>query len=184
MLDSTYVTEALKNQIDSFGHITIQAGTPVNAVAAVGRITLTGLPSVNNTFAINDKTITWVAASANENEVTIGDTAEHSIDNAVTIVNANSVLSPVCVAVKSGTDKLQITWSTKGVIGNAKHFVKSMANSSIDGSGFLGGTTAGVDGTVGSLNEIKADTGYVYFAIAANTIAGTNWRRISLGSAY
>lgn len=42
----------------------------------------------------------------------------------------------------------------------------------------------GVDGTVGKANEVLADASYLYHAIAANTVADANWRRISLGTAY
>lgn len=42
----------------------------------------------------------------------------------------------------------------------------------------------GVDGTVGTAFKIAVDTSYLYIAIAANTIADANWRRISLGSAF
>lgn len=42
----------------------------------------------------------------------------------------------------------------------------------------------GVDGTVGAKGDVKEDTSYLYVAIAANTIADANWRRIALGSAY
>lgn len=43
---------------------------------------------------------------------------------------------------------------------------------------------SGIDGTVGIINEILGNTSYLYFAIAANTVADANWRRITLGSAY
>ena len=46
-------------------------------------------------------------------------------------------------------------------------------------------TSAGaVNGTVGVANETCADGSYIYHAIAANTIADANWRRVTLGTAY
>ena len=42
----------------------------------------------------------------------------------------------------------------------------------------------GVDGTVGAVNELKADASFLYHCIAANTVAGANWRRVSLGTVY
>ena len=45
-------------------------------------------------------------------------------------------------------------------------------------------TASGVDGTEGKKQETYLDNSYLYVAIADNTIADKNWRRISLGSVY
>jgi len=42
----------------------------------------------------------------------------------------------------------------------------------------------GVDGTVADAGAVLYDATYLYVAIAAQTIAGANWRRIALGSVF
>jgi len=42
----------------------------------------------------------------------------------------------------------------------------------------------GVDGTVAVEGDVYRDNEYLYVAIADNTVADTNWRRIALGEAY
>jgi hypothetical protein len=44
--------------------------------------------------------------------------------------------------------------------------------------------TNGSDGTVGAQWQTYVDATYLYVCIAENTVTGTNWRRIALGSAY
>jgi len=44
--------------------------------------------------------------------------------------------------------------------------------------------TGCVDGTVADARTLYADETYFYIAIAANTVADTNWRRLTLGAAY
>ena len=43
-------------------------------------------------------------------------------------------------------------------------------------------TASGVNGTEGEKSDSYLDASYVYFAVADNTIAGKNWRRITLGT--
>jgi hypothetical protein len=58
-----------------------------------------------------------------------------------------------------------------------------------DGSGVVTAMEAthldgGVDGTVALEGDMYRDASYLYVAVADNTVADGNWRRISLGSAY
>ena len=130
----------------------------VAAISAAGTITLTGQPSAGNTFKINNTTMTWAAAAANESEITIGGSAELSIDAAVTAINIHTVLSLVCTAVKVSTDQLKITWDATGVIGNAIVFTEAMANATVNGNGFLGGTTLGKEASVNTHTKIMEIT--------------------------
>jgi hypothetical protein len=85
-------------------------------------------------------------------------------------------------AADGGGDDIAITNDVKGVVGNSVSIAEDMANGA-----FAGGATelsGGVDGTVGTERQVYADTSYIYMAVAANTIADANWRRVSLGSAY
>ena len=63
---------------------------------------------------------------------------------------------------------------------------ESIATTDTIGNGAWAGATLdnGVDGTVGLAKQILADASFLYMAIAANTVADANWRKIDLGSVY
>ena len=163
------------------GGISIPESTPVNAVAAQGTITMSGIATANETFVISTQTFTWKAARSGAGEVTIGANAPAAVTNIVTAITAD--LATV-TAVDGAGDTVVVTAVTKGTSGNAIVFTEASTNMAVNGTGTLGATTAGVDGTVGSVNEVRFDGTYLYHAVAANTISGANWRRIALGSAY
>jgi hypothetical protein len=87
-------------------------------------------------------------------------------------------------AIVNGTDgtndTVDVVAKVKGVAANSYATVDYSANGSF-GAGYLAG---GVDGTVGSENDMYRDASYLYIAVADNTITDNNWRRIALGSAY
>lgn len=126
------------------------------------------------------------------NDVLIEATTEGSIDNLVLAITAGAgegtkygtgtVVNPLATAVKASPSTMTATNKIKGVIGNSTAIAESLA----DGSWAAGATalSGGIDGTVGVANETCADGSYLYHCIAANSTAGTNWRRIDLGSAY
>jgi len=155
--------------------------TPVNAVASQGVITMSGVATANETFVVDTQTFTWKASRTVAGEVTIGANAPAAVTNIVTAITAD--LATV-TAVDSTGDTVLVTAATKGVAGDLIVFTENSTNMAVDGAGTLGATTAGVDGTVGVANEVSADASYLYHAIATNTIADANWRRIDLGSAY
>lgn len=155
--------------------------TPVNAVASQGTITMTNVAVADETFVIDTQTFTWKAARTGTGEVTIGANAAAAVTNIVTAITAD--LTTV-TAVDGAGDTVVVTAATKGVAGDAIVFTENSSNMTVDGSGTLGTTTAGVDGTVGTVNQVAQDASYLYVCIAVNTIADTNWRRVSLGSAY
>ncbi len=126
------------------------------------------------------------------NDVLIGGNIEGSIDNLVLAITdggvegtnygTGTVTNPLATAVKASAATMTATNKVKGEIGNATAIAETLA----DGSWAAAATflTGGVDGTVGLANELCADGSYIYHAIAANTIADANWRRVALGSAY
>lgn len=113
-----------------------------SSIAAVGDLTLSGLPVADETFAIDSTTFTWKAAAGGDTEITIASTAQACIDNAVTVVNAK--LS-TCVVARVRDDILRVTWGTLGTAGNAITFTEAMTNASANGSGTLGGTQLGAE---------------------------------------
>jgi len=126
------------------------------------------------------------------NDVLIGNDAEAAIDNLVLAITAGAgagtnygtgtVVNPLATAVKATSATMTCTNKVKGVIGNSTVIGKSGTNLAWAGSAEL--LSGGVNGTVGVANETCADASYIYHCIEQNSITGTNWRRISLGSAY
>lgn len=155
--------------------------TPVNAVASQGTITMSGIAVADETFVVGAQTFTWKAARGVTGEVTIGADAPAAVINIVTAITAD--LTTV-TAVDGAGDTVVITAATKGVVGNSIVLTEASTNMAADGTGTLGATTAGVDGTVGIANEIAQNTSYLYICLTTNTIADNNWRRISAGSVY
>lgn len=86
------------------------------------------------------------------------------------------------VTATTNTNTTQVVeYITAGVIGNG-----AVATTETLSAGSWGDTTlaGGVDGTVGDKGQQYIGTSYIYTAIADNTIADKNWRRVALGSAY
>ena len=161
------------------GAIQIPEGTPVNAVAAVGTITMSGIATANETFVVSTQTFTWKAARTGVGEVTIGADAPAAVTNIVTAITAD--LATVTATDGVG-DTVVVTAVTKGVSGNSIIFTEASTNMAVNGTGTLGATTAGVDGTIGAVNELRADTTYLYHCIVANTITDANWRRVAIAA--
>jgi len=126
------------------------------------------------------------------NDVLIGASAELSIDNLVLAITAGAgagtnyglgtVTNPLATAVKKDPATMTCTNKIKGLIGNSTAIAETGTQTSWAGAAvFLSG---GVDGTVGIANETCADASYIYHAVATQTTADTNWRRVTLGTAY
>jgi hypothetical protein len=151
-------------------------------------------------FTVNDATITALAGGVAGDAIATTETfaapgnifgagtlsggADCSATNAVTaLVAAITASDTEGVGAEDGAgDTVVLTADVAGVSGNSITISETMTNGA-----FAGGATTlsgGVDGTVGTLNQRMMDTSYEYRCIAANTISGKNWRRISLGSAY
>ncbi|MBU2098212.1 MAG: hypothetical protein KKD00_05595, partial [Gammaproteobacteria bacterium] len=125
-------------------------------------------------------------------DVLIGGTASITIDNLIAAINDSGVegtnygtgttpQGDVTAAVGGG-DTMGVTAVVKGVAGNAIDKAEDNTNMDWDGTGAY--LTGGIDGTVGIANETCVDATYLYHAVAANTIADTNWRRVALGSTF
>lgn len=161
--------------------VVIPDKTPVNAVASQGTITMAGIAIADETFVVGAQTFTWKAARGITGEVTIGADAPAAVTNIVIAITAD--LATV-TAVDGVGDTVVITAATKGVAGDAIILTENSTNMTVDGTGTLGATIAGVDGTVGVADEIAQDASYLYVCLTTNTIADTNWRRVSVGAVY
>jgi len=168
----------------------ITAQTPVNAVAASGTLTTdeTG-PADGENVIIGSVTYVFKTAlttPAVPNEVLIGISAAVALDNLKSAINATAgagtvygtgtVIHPV-VSATTNTDTTQLVVAkTAGV--NAAVTTTTAVHLSW-GAGTLAG---GVDGTVGYIKQLMIDSSYLYVAIAANTIADANWRKVTLSA--
>lgn len=169
--------------------------------------------AINGTDGVNDaNTLAWAADFAtNASVITaiIGGTSGNSIATTETFTAGTNVFDAATLgttqagvdatnaegatAIEAAIDAesalftasknvgvVTVTYATKGVIGNDVATTETMANGAFGAAV----TSGGVNGTVGEQWETYSDSSYLYYAIADNTIADANWRRIALGSAY
>lgn len=159
----------------------VAAGTPVNAVASTLTTALTG--------ANNDLVFTAATKGVVGDEITIEyvDPGEETETEAVSVDG-----TAISVTLRSVSSVLSTATEVKTAIdGDATaHALVTVANAGgNDGTGVVTAMSAtplasGVDGTVGEAGALLCDASYLYVCKAANTTAGQNWRRVSLGSAF
>ena len=155
--------------------------TPVNGVAASGVVTFTGTPVADEHLVIGTQTFHFVAARAGAGsfEITISANNTTQADNMKAAVNAD--VSNVTVDNIAGV--ATVTAAVKGTSGNLIVLSTNATGTAVS-SVTAGKLDGGINGTVGVANETCTDATYLYHAIAANTIADSNWRRVALGTAY
>lgn len=110
----------------------VGVGCRVNIVTAGGL----------ETFTIDNRIFTWKASRGGAGEVAIGASASEAVTNIVTAITAD--LSTV-VGEDSTGDTVKVTALTPGVYGNSLAFTESSTNMAMNGGGYLGGTTPGVE---------------------------------------
>lgn len=161
--------------------------TPVNAVLATpGQLTIAVQPIAGDTMTIGTKVYTFVANGTESDDGDISVKTDLATAKAAIIaaINGTDSINDPHPAISAGTftvNNLPINALAKGVSGN----VATTETFDDVGNVFSAAAmTGGVDGTVGRKNSFASDASYLYVAIAENTVADTNWRRISLGSAY
>lgn len=129
-------------------------------------------------------TETFTAGTNVFSAATLGSGDDCSASEAVTaLVAAITALDTQGVGAADGTgDTIDLTADTAGEAGNDISLATTMTNGSFtDDAEALAG---GVNGTVGSIHKVMVDSSYLYVCVAENTVAGKNWRRISVGTAY
>lgn len=114
------------------GEITVEIESAADLDHATGTITCTGVPTANDTVTIGGKALTWKAAAANENEVTIGADAGESGDNLAAAINANSVLEGLVSATSDAAGVVTITSVVPGRIGNLITTAESGTNTTAE----------------------------------------------------
>jgi hypothetical protein len=98
----------------------------------------------------------------------------------IAAIAANDTQGVSATAIDATTNVL-LKSDVAGIIGNDISVESTMENGALDGATELSG---GVDGTIAVGTKFMVDATYLYVALAGNTTAGANWRRVSLGSAY
>ncbi len=161
-------------------------------VAAQGTLTIAEPVTATDDFTLNETTFTFVAAltQGTENEILIGanEAATKLALNAAFVDRDNGgVLHSVSdatytaigmTAIDFATDDMVFTANTKGTAGDALVFLEvtlTHGSNVLDGSGTLGGTTAGVAqaGTVSAL-DFPEDSGPLLTATEDVEILVTN----------
>lgn len=173
--------------------VCVLLATPVNAVAATGSIGTDGTnPANNNTLTIGSTVYTFkTGLTPVDGEVLIGAAADDTAVNLAHAINATggtpgtdyqvaAAHPTVSASTSISSNRFTVTALAKGIAGNVA-LAKVGTHVSINAKTALEG---GINGTVGSAWTMAADTAYLYMAIADNTVADTNWRRVALGSAY
>lgn len=98
----------------SFSNGTALSGAlPVANSATTATVTLAAVATANDTLVIGPVTLTWVASSANENQVTIGANTTVASTNLAAIINAHSILKNyVTASPATNVTTITTTYST------------------------------------------------------------------------
>ena len=171
--------------------------TPVNAVAATGKLLSSGTEVIDGKIVTIGNTIYTFKTNLSTDpavpyEVFIGISAAAQMTNLTAAIMATSeagtaygtgtVAHPTVTAAIADADDIDLTAKTKGVAGN---LIATTDDSDELSWGSEDGTLVdGIDGTVGVANETCADGSYIYHTLVANGISGNSWRRIELGTLY
>jgi hypothetical protein len=191
VFDGTTALEGVSVQADGTSiPVAFTTSAPVNAVASQGTLTMDTQPTAGDTMTIGTTVYTFMAdgTADEEGEIDVGADLADAKTLVIAAINGTDGNNTAHALVSAGTwtgDDLPLTAKTKGTAGDAIATTENFtAGTNVFDATTLGTTTAGVDGTVGAKGQAYVDSSYLYFAVAANTIADANWRRITLGSAY
>ena len=170
--------------------ISFVTSAPVNAVASQGTLTVDTQPTVGDTMTIGSSVYTFTTdgtASA-EGEIDVGaDLADAKtlIPAAINGTDGNNTANASVTAGAFSGDDCVLTAITKGTAGDLIVTTETFdEGTNVFDAGTLGTTTAGVDSTTAVKGQMFVDASYLYVSIAASTVSTTNWRRVTLGSAY
>jgi hypothetical protein len=191
----------------AISNLKVETGTPVNAVAASQTLTLTGaiVPGVHaesvitsDTTNVSDAETVTIGSTvyrfkdtlAQAFDVKIGASAAATLDNLKAAINASgtpgteyftgTTAHPTVNATTNTNTEQTVVADTAGTAGNSLATTETLTNGAWGAATLAGG----INGTVGGAKKLLADSSYLYIAIAANTVADANWRRMSLGSAF
>ena len=171
--------------------------TPVNAVAASGKLVSTGTAVSDGEKVTIGATVytfktTLSTTPAVPYEVLIGVSAAAQMTNLTAAIMATSgagttygtgtAIHPTVSGAVADTDDIDLTAKIRGVAGNLIATTDDSAELSWGSEDVT--LVDGIDGTVGVANETCADGSYIYHTPVANGISGNSWRQIALGDLY
>lgn len=161
-------------------HTSVTCGAfAANAAVLTAIVGGTAGDSIATTETFTAGTNVFDAATLGTTTAGVDCTAANAVTALVASITANDTQG-VGGADGAG-DTVVLTADTKGTSGNSIAISEAMANGAVDAA-TLGTTTAGVDGTVAVENTLMRDASYLYVCVADNTVADTNWTRVSLSS--
>lgn len=191
ILDGTTAVEGLSVQDNKpTNPISFTTSAPVNAVASQGTLTLAVQPTVGDTMTVGATTYTFTTdGTADEaGEIDVGADLADAKALVIAAINGTDGNNTANATVSAGSftgDDLPLTAKTKGTAGDLIVTTETFDSASnLFDDVTLGTTTAGVDSTTAVKGQMFVDASYLYCSIAASTVSTTNWRRVTLGSAY
>jgi hypothetical protein len=162
--------------------------TPVNAVASEGLVTWIDGATQGEIVTIGADVyeIDIDAAGTTGGNFAIvlttgGGTSKEVVGTALTAsVVSNDTQGVAAVDESDGT--VTLSADVAGVAGDLIILSEVGDHVVVDGTGTLGATTAGVDGTVGAKGQIEWDATNIYLCTLANTIADAYWVQATLAT--
>ena len=160
--------------------LTLTTNATGTAVSGAGTLA-GGVAHVHEAVTIGTQEMLFVTARAGVGsfEVTVNANNTTQAQNLVAAINAD--LTNVTAANTDGA--VTVTAAVKGTSGNAIALSETATGTAVS-SVTAGKLDGGINATEGVANEVCADASYLYHCVATNSVIDTNWRRISLGSAY
>ena len=132
-----------------------------------GTLTVTDQVSADESFVVGDTTYTFKASATEAGHVEVGANEAETKTNIVAAINGTDDLNEPNTSASATAfdgDDMVVTALVGGTAGDSIVFTESITNASIDGSGTLGGTTAGADCTAANADGalIGVDVGTTY----------------------
>jgi hypothetical protein len=160
---------AMDSAVAAQGTITM-SGT---ATAAQGKITSSvGVPSPGQTIHFGAERIVMVAVGNGNISLgycEVGTTPAEVCANIIATVNGYAPTAALVTASAGGGTTVLITYKTVGTVGNSVAFTETCTNITCDGSGYLGGTTAGAD--IRTVGQTFVIDGYTFTWKLARAVA-------------
>lgn len=109
-----------------------------DGVKAVGTVTFSGQPAVNDTIAVSGVSFVFKASASAANEIAIGANLAATLANAVDVIVKS--VAPVSASANAGV--LTLTAEDEGSAGNGITLAKSGSNATVSGGTLSGGVDA------------------------------------------
>jgi hypothetical protein len=162
--------------------VPIATGTPVNAVNALGTLTVDTIPTAGDSMTIDAKVFTFVATgtAAEDGEINIGATlgaTQTSIIAAIKGTDHNDA-HPTVDCGAFADDALEISALVAGVAGNS---IVTTSDFTALTNVFSGpALRTGVNSTVAIDGMMLKDDGNLYISVGASTISTKNWQKVGI----